>query len=60
MTKAEIRSVIAALRPPAEAFARAQAKGWLTLDDEVGWYVSTPDLEPAAPTNPDQLSLDEI
>lgn len=56
MTKAEIRAMIAALRPPALAFERAQNAGYLMLDDERGW-VETELLIPAAPDNPNQPQL---
>ena len=56
LTKAEVRDCIAALRPPAQAFERAKANGFVVLDEQLGFI----DLcgMPRPPANPDQLTLD--
>lgn len=56
-TKQICREAITVLTPPARAFDRAKAKGFVVLDQQLG-FVDLVGM-PRPPKNPDQLRLED-
>jgi hypothetical protein len=64
MTRAELRTLsratIAVLTPPARAFERAKAKGYVHLDEQLGFteMVTGLPLKPKAKVHPEQMTIE--